>query len=540
MPSTPTTKSQVQAYRFVLRRMQSALVRKDAVMLHDPMRTHSRATIVGLCLAVVGVLGFVIVGLLSPKPTVPDSGIIIAQPSGTVYVVSGNPKTLTPTFNLASARLMQLAQQSQGQPQGAPADDSAAAAGLAPQGLAAPTVIADKDLRDIPKSRLTGLPNGPQLLPADDQRIKDYWAVCDRILIDTTLPDAQAKTGIETTVLAGVDTFERELGVNESLLVQARNKKTYLIYRTPTDSNVKLSNSVRAEVDMRDNSVVNALKLNSDSMRQVSDGLLNAIPEVKALTAPSISGGSTSVNLNLPLGSVFSVPLAGNSRTYNVVMSNGIDEIQQTTADLIRFKKSATGASIPDISPDKLNGVPVVDEIDDKSSPTRVPQVLQAQASGNSVACLAWNLQGSGADRNQHTALHISGEVPTKKDAQGNKMAPMKISTPNADGQRIDQFFMTPGLGAVARGSSSKQDFETGPIYLVSDRGVKFGIPDLRTAQALGLDKQSPAPDAIVRLLPDGASLNAKDVMRSFDSVPLDPNGGTVVSPSQNAGAGGG
>ncbi len=29
MPSTPTTKSQVQAYRFVLRRMQSALVRKD-------------------------------------------------------------------------------------------------------------------------------------------------------------------------------------------------------------------------------------------------------------------------------------------------------------------------------------------------------------------------------------------------------------------------------------------------------------------------------------------------------------------------------
>ncbi|MFD1052463.1 type VII secretion protein EccB, partial [Kibdelosporangium lantanae] len=54
MPSTPTTKSQVQAYRFVLRRMQSALVRKDAVMLHDPMRTHSRATIVGVCLGVLG------------------------------------------------------------------------------------------------------------------------------------------------------------------------------------------------------------------------------------------------------------------------------------------------------------------------------------------------------------------------------------------------------------------------------------------------------------------------------------------------------
>ena len=36
MAATPTTKSQVQAYRFVLRRMEHALVRKDAVMLHDP------------------------------------------------------------------------------------------------------------------------------------------------------------------------------------------------------------------------------------------------------------------------------------------------------------------------------------------------------------------------------------------------------------------------------------------------------------------------------------------------------------------------
>ena len=54
MASTPTTKSQVQAYQFVLRRMQSALVRRDAVMLHDPMRNHSRATAVGVVLGVVG------------------------------------------------------------------------------------------------------------------------------------------------------------------------------------------------------------------------------------------------------------------------------------------------------------------------------------------------------------------------------------------------------------------------------------------------------------------------------------------------------
>src|ERR1700716_2217040 len=100
MPSTPTTKSQVQAYQFVLRRMQSALVRRDSVMLNDPMRTHSRATIVGFILGALGMIAFVVWGLLSPQPTVPDAGkIVIGEQSGTVYVVMGNPKKLYPTFN---------------------------------------------------------------------------------------------------------------------------------------------------------------------------------------------------------------------------------------------------------------------------------------------------------------------------------------------------------------------------------------------------------------------------------------------------------
>jgi Type VII secretion system ESX-1, transport TM domain B len=56
MPTNPTTTSQVQAYRFVLRRMESALVRKDAVMVHEPMRQHLRAMTVGLILAVLGLV----------------------------------------------------------------------------------------------------------------------------------------------------------------------------------------------------------------------------------------------------------------------------------------------------------------------------------------------------------------------------------------------------------------------------------------------------------------------------------------------------
>ncbi|MBF6247361.1 type VII secretion protein EccB, partial [Nocardia elegans] len=39
MPAQLTTKAQVNGYRFLLRRLDHALVRRDVRMLHDPMRS---------------------------------------------------------------------------------------------------------------------------------------------------------------------------------------------------------------------------------------------------------------------------------------------------------------------------------------------------------------------------------------------------------------------------------------------------------------------------------------------------------------------
>jgi len=104
MAATPTTKSQVQAYRFVLRRMEHALVRKDAVMLHDPMRTQVRATVVGVVLGVLGLAGFALFSLFSHSDSLGDNAIVTAKDSGTMFVrVDG---VLHPVTNLASARLI--------------------------------------------------------------------------------------------------------------------------------------------------------------------------------------------------------------------------------------------------------------------------------------------------------------------------------------------------------------------------------------------------------------------------------------------------
>jgi len=533
MPSTPTTKSQVQAYRFVLRRMQSALVRKDAVMLHDPMRTHSRATIVGVCLAALGLLGFLIWGILSPKPKAPDKdGIVIGKPSGQVYVMIAQPdRQLIPVFNMASARLLLYAQK-QGDE-----DESKTIGGVGGPGtgggstsVVAPQVIDDNELRGIPKSRKVGIVDGPDLLPSADQRLEhNTWSVCDQYVLDDNLPDPASADKVETTVIAGVDDLGPELDEDESLVVRAPNDEVFLVYRTPTTANRPNTRTVRAKVDMDDASVTEALHINDGQVREITTGLLNAIPEVEELVSPPIGGRGDQpafdLGEDLPVGSVFSVEPTGEDPQFYVVLREGIEEVGQTTGDLIRYFESPGAADPPRLSPEVVSRARqndrIAEKIDDTTFPARRTEALEPD--NFAVACLAWRAEGEGASAVERTSVHISKrDVPVPNNRAGDPDW-VGISTPSADGTRIDHFYLDPGRAAVVRQATSSKDFTTGQITLISDRGVKYGVPNDETAQVLGLADQRPAPRSIIQLLPDGASLSVQDVEQSFDQVPHGP-----------------
>ncbi|AIJ20781.1 type VII secretion protein EccB [Amycolatopsis methanolica] len=529
MPSTPTTKSQVHAYQFVLRRMQSALVRRDSVMLHDPMRTHGRATIVGFILALLGVVGFVIFGLISPKPAVPDSGnIVIGKESGAIYVVTGNPKQLVPTFNLASARLLLMSQQGQG--------------GTAAASAVEPSVVPDDQLKDIPRGRLTGIVDGPQLLPTTSQRVSDDWAVCDQLTIRSDLPNQLAlqQATNATTVLAGVPDPGRELGDNEAVLAVGDNDKPYLIYRLERNPNQPNANTVRAELDPARAGVYTALGLNPQNARRISIGLLNAIPQVTPFTPPTIPGKGSATQFQaldlagLNVGDVFAVSFSDGTRSSYVVLQNGIQRVSPAVADLIRFSGSSTAAPRPqELSPNTITSIRQIqsgdsDALKVDTMPNTIPTVLDPTQTP--VTCLGWNVVNPGdpTTEDQHTAVYVGTQLPVPADAKL-----IQIGQPSPDGLKIDNFYMPPGRGAVIRSATSKQSFATGPISLVTDRGLRYGVPDANTANALGLTDPRPAPDAIVRLLPTGASLNVQDAQRSYDSVPVSPNAGSFPSQQQ-------
>ncbi|MFD2466798.1 type VII secretion protein EccB [Amycolatopsis silviterrae] len=529
MPSTPTTKSQVQAYKFVLRRMQSALVRRDAVMLHDPMRSHGRATTVGVILGVLGAVVFVLWGLLSPAPSVPSSdNIVIGEQSGTVYVVTGNPARLIPTFNLASARLILMAQKQQGgqgQAQGQGGQQQAAEAKN-------PTVVSDEQLKNMPREKLTGIPDGPQLLPSADQRISPNWAVCDEVVLDPSLPQQDSVNKTNTDVIAGIDKLGGELREDQALLGDAGNGKTYLIYRLPATQSRPNANTVRAEVPSGSSDPVrSALHLPTKS-RKVSQAFLNAIPEVTKLTPPLVDGDNTTPSSSfdgLTVGNVFSTQPTGGAQEYWLIAKNGIQKVSPAVADIVRTAKTSGTATTPTLGLDKINNVKVLQpgdpgyvKVDDY--PKIVPTVLDA-TQGSPVACLGWSLN---ADHSQaHTSVYINKQIPVEKNADGTSKI-INVSNTGPNGVPITGFYMPTGYGAVVQSATeSEKTFGKGPIQLISDRGIRYGVPDAATADELGLNNRLPAPESIIGLLPTGASLNVQNVMKQFDSVPIDPNAGS-------------
>ncbi|WP_206787631.1 type VII secretion protein EccB [Amycolatopsis sp. MtRt-6] len=542
MPSTPTTKSQVQAYQFVLRRMQSALVRRDAVMLHDPMRTHTRATIVGVVLGALGMIVFVVWGLLSPAPSVPEAGnIVIGEQSGTVYVVAGNPKKLIPTFNLASARLLLLAQQKQ--PGAGGATGAPAPAPASPASVKNPTVVSDDQLKNIPRDKLTGIPDGPQLIPSDSQRISPNWAVCDQVQLDPSLPNPD--TGrTNTYVFGGIapSGLGAELGENEALLAKADNGKTYLVYRLPSSRNRPNANTVRAEIDVDNpnDAVRTALQL-PPSPRKITQGLLNAIPEVAKLTPPKIANGPAPADFDgLTAGDVFATQQAGQRElNYWAITTTGIQRVSNAVADIIRVAKNGSSGSIQTLGLDKLAGVRTLqptdpDYIPVDDFPRSVPTVLDA-TKNSSVACLGWSLVGSGPDQDAHTSVYVDTQLPGQK-ATGDKFTPMAVTTPGPNRVPLNGFYLKPGFAAVVQSATGKASFGKGAIQLISDRGIRYSVPDAQTADAIGLNNRQPAPESIIGLLPTGASLNTQDVLRQFDAVPIDPNAGAYPTPAQPPG----
>ncbi|MEU1429253.1 type VII secretion protein EccB [Nocardia sp. NPDC005746] len=481
MPSKPTTRWQVSGYRFLVRRMEHALVRRDVRMLHDPMRSQSRAFLAGLILACVALAGCGVLALLRPQDKIGSNKIVIGKDTGAVYVVLDN--VVHPALNLASARL---------------------AAGDAVK----PATVNESELAKKPRGQLIGIPGAPTSLgfTGGDGHT---WTVCDALSND-------GSRTLASSVLVGELTLADKASALESgraLLVQGRDH-TYLIY-----------DDQRARIDLDDRAVVDALDLSGRTPRPISEGLLDAIPEVLPLVPPPIENAGTAPGYALGDHRIGDVVQVRTDSRYYVVLADGLQPVSALTADIIRntYRSSAADSLIAQAD---RTGAPVSSALRVSKYPARAPTLVDGK--DQPVDCLSWRLVGSAdtSDGGKHAELSVltGHAVPIPDRARLVPLAQADGSGPN-----VDSVYMKPGAGVYVQSTGIEPDSQRhDSLFFVSDYGVRFGIRNPDAAKALGMDPATVWPESapwpILGLLAPGPTLSREGAMVAHDGVAPDPN----------------
>ncbi|MEV0684064.1 type VII secretion protein EccB [Nocardia sp. NPDC050378] len=498
MPAQLTTKAQVNGYRFLLRRLDHALIRRDVRMLHDPMRSQSRSMLVGAVLGLIVVAGAAILGFLKPQGAIGDALIVTGKQSGAMYVVveaKEGEKTLHPVLNLASARLIAGDAQS-------------------------PKSVKDDKLGSLPRGPLLGIPGAPSALPGSKQGSSSNWTLCETTQLSAA-GSAAGATGGRTTAIVGKPELGDRVGVtgpDDALLVR-RDEKTYLVYR-----------GTRAEIDPNNSVVSRTLDLSGEQTRPIGSAVLGATTQAPPLTVPTIdrAGEPGPGKLaGLPVGGIISVTgvQAAGEKTMYVVLADGVQPVSEFTAELLRNADSRGMREIAQLAPDALDRLPVLNTLPIESFPERKPRILSAEDAP--VACVHWaknpgeaTPQGQSVDgpAERATVTLLTGtELPLADSAK-----PVTLSTSDGTGDRMDAVYLPPSTGEYVQVTGAEPgSLRRESLFYVADNGIRYGIPDAATANVLGLgDKPRLAPWSIIGQLVPGPTLSAKDALTSYDSLP--------------------
>lgn len=324
--------------RFLLRRMDYALLGRSMPAVGDPLRSQPVALMLG-CLLAAGVLvagaGMAVLRTGAAPGSAP---LVMSRKSGALFVRVG--EALHPVTNLASARLIL-------------------------NSPVVPRVVDDDRLGDAHRGPMLGIPGAPQSVGDPIAAAGARWTVCD---------DADGTT----TVAVGTPGPPPELASNTAILVSsgAEDESVWLLY-----------DGRRAAIDPSDPVTGRALRLDGTLPHRVSSALLNVVPEAAPISAPRIDGvGDPSLIRGFAAGSVLRVARA-ETEEYYAVLLDGLQRIGRLTADLIRFGDPHGTAGITTVAADLVVSTPLVDALPVASFPDQVPTLVGLDDS----LCATWS-----------------------------------------------------------------------------------------------------------------------------------------------------
>lgn len=459
MPRQPTAWLHVTGHRFLLRRLERALLGGDLHARGALLRAQTGALPIGCVIAAIALAGCAIVALLRPHVALDKARLVMGQESGALYVRVGD--IWHPVLNLASARLI-------------------AAAAVNPQ------PVPESDLSRTKRGPLLGIPGAPQSLGEPLSADESAWTICNT-----------RATGATTVVVARTDDAAvHRLGSGQAALVAPESgSPVYLLY-----------DGQRAVVDVADAAVVRALGIEGRTPRPVSQSLLNAIPEAPPIRAPRMREAADAAPglPGFPVGSVLRITGAGGDRYY-AVLAGGVQRVGQVAADLLRFGNARGTTNVATVAPDAISAAPILNSLPVAGYPDRPPTL----SNEGSTLCVSWQAARSG-----HSEVSfLVGELPLP-----HGRSPVTLSQADGRGPALDAVYVPPGRSAFVRADAGSDT-----RYLVTDTGVRFAVHDDDAAHDLGLAAADPAPWPVLGALPAGPELSRQKASIPRDTVAGSP-----------------
>ncbi|MFF5051592.1 type VII secretion protein EccB [Micromonospora sp. NPDC000663] len=492
-----TRRDQVQAYRFVTRRIVSALLSGDPETTNLPMRRLGMA-VFGSVIAAAVVLGGVgaygqLTGNTAPLE---DKTLVIERETGATYVFVGGQ--LYPALNYASARLI--------------------------LNVADPTVrtMSQASLRDRPRGRTLGIVGAPDALPDRKSLTGLPWSVCD--VPDPTDPQrSTTRVVIDRALPGGAPLGDR------AVLVTVDGQR-YL-----------LTGDARLQVLGGDQTIA-ALRMPNATQLRVGQQLLNAVPAGPPLRKPTLPGEGDRSGLSVgdrpsTIGQVFQA--AGR---YYVLTREGLVSITEITALLM----ISGGGQITDITPDQAGRLLTEQRVEEDGLPETLPTLYPARA-GQTTLCATYRAGTGGGP--PVTTLEVFDRAPGELTA--TDPGPVPVRQTRRDAVRTAEAVLLPGgkgvLAQAAPGAGTSGSGAAGStIYLISPQGVRYPLASTETLAVLGYAGVTPlaVPGALLALIPTGPTLDPEDAAVFFapegeaatSAAPSPAASGT----SSNGGAGGG
>jgi type VII secretion protein EccB len=460
-----TRREQVQAYRFVTRRIGSALLTGEPETTELPMRRLGLTVLASVMLGAIVLAGVGVYGLVRPgggKPT--DNSIVIERETGARYVYV--KQELHPVLNYASARLI----------------------------IGAPTpavvTLSRNSLRNMVRGEPVGIPNAPDALPEPSVLKGLPWTTC-------SMRRAPGSAALAAHVLVGDEPAGGVPLAGEALLVRAGSDGGAPLYLLWENHRLRVP----------DGSVLAALGIAAASPVPVDDALLNSIAAGPDLRAGYVyRSGQDGATVDGKVGRIGQVYRSGEQ--YFLLLERGLVTIGETMAKLLL----SAGQPVVDIPASAAGRAQNTERFEPAGFPDDLPR-LRNVAAEPAMVCAAYRGAGS-----SDTAGSATIELFTRPDERLTQAsANLPPGRVGSTGVRLaDRILVPGGQGALVRVLPAPDAPAAGTTrYLITDQGIKYALPNedaAKVQQNLGYADVTPipVPSYLLALLPAGPALDPR------------------------------